>query len=333
MDLQFNMPPLPRSPEPVLDSRQSEPFIFWRYPMKKIRSVITLLTLSLLSVSAALAQENPSGLRIFSKDATGWISRTALTLTLSGNTSYDQTGEAFPAGSQLIATDLVFHTDANNLGLVSGSVQIKSPDGQDLQTLTLRGTFGLNVRRVTDKHSRFEHIEAMLEPVPTFAPVNAPQIALAHLSADIVPEAAGPLPFYRAKLDGVVSLPQPMNTNVTINPDKTKYGLEDTVTVVISNNTDQVITTYDLQSYCSIYRLQRQDGDQWEAVGECLMKRRSFPVHIEAGETKRFVLPEESTNPRDIRKPGVYRLVLGYLVGKDEKGETQQIFSPTFQIN
>jgi hypothetical protein len=52
--------------------------------------------------------------------------------------------------------------------------------------------------------------------------VNAPQIALAHLSADVIPEAASPLPAYRAKLDGVVMLP--VRNPVTIKADKENYS-------------------------------------------------------------------------------------------------------------
>lgn len=207
--------------------------------------------------------------------------------------------------------------------------------------MTLRGTFGLNARREADKNCRLEHLEAILEPVPTFAPVNAPQIAMAHLSADLVPaadlvpEAVGPLPFYRAKLDGVVTLPPPrppMDNGITINLDKTTYRLSDAITVELANNTNQAITTYDLKSYCSIVQLQRQDGKDWEDVGQWLLKRRSFPITIKAGETKRVVL-EERENTRDAKKRGTYRLVLYYLIGAEANGESGRVVSSSFLIN
>ena len=308
--------------------------------MKKFWSSVVLLALiTVLSATVTCAQEKPRGMLVLSKDAIGSLVGTSLTLILRANPNGDQSGEAFPDGSQLVATELNFVTDDSNLGLVSGSVLIKGPDGQGLQTLMLRGTFGLNVRREADRNYRFEHLEALLEPVPTFAPVNAPQIALAHLSADLIPEAVGteapgPLPIYRAKLDGVVTLPLPMNKSITINPDRTTYKTDDAITVVLANNTDQAVTTYDLKSYCSIVRLQRQGGDQWEDVGECQIKRRSFAITIPAGETRRVVLtPDERLNSP--KKPGTYRLVFDYVVGADAEkaNEWLQIVSPAFPIS
>ena len=203
--------------------------------MKHIRSSLLLAAfVGVWCLPAAQAQENQPTMLILSKDAGGRILGASLALTLRANPTCDQTGEAFPDGSQLIATDLTFLTDDNNLGLVYGSVQINGPDGQGLQTMMMRGTFGMNTRRDAEKNCRFEHLEAVLEPVPTFAPVNAPQIAMAHLSADIIPEAAGPLPLYRAKLDGVVTLPKNMNANITINPDKNAYGETESIKVAIA---------------------------------------------------------------------------------------------------
>ena len=295
-----------------------------------ILSVILLAFVSVWCATATRAQENQPTRLILSKDASGNISRTALTLTLRANPTCDQTGVAFPDGSQLIATDLSFITDENNLGLVYGTVQLSAPAGQGLQTMILRGTFGMNTRREAKRDCRFEHLEAMLEPVPTFAPVNAPQIALAHLSADIIPEAAGPLPVYHAKLDGVVTLPQTMNNNVTINPAKNTYDNSEAITVVIANNTNQAVSTYDLKSYCSIVRLQRQGGENWEDIGECLIKRMSFLVTLGAGETQRVVL-----NANELRKPGAYRLVFDYILGTGPETSSAgtQIVSPTFSVN
>jgi hypothetical protein len=74
-----------------------------------------------------------------------------------------------PDGTQLNCEDLNFINDSNSLGVVYGSAQLLTPDGKIFQVLTLRGTFGLNVRRDADKDCRFGHLEALLEPVPTFA--------------------------------------------------------------------------------------------------------------------------------------------------------------------
>jgi hypothetical protein len=306
--------------------------------MKKIGSlVLSLALVTILSATLTCAQEKPPILLVLSKDAIGSLAGGSLTLTLRANTSGDEASEAFPDGSQLVATDLNFVMGDSRLGLVSGSLQIKTPGEQGLQpiqTMTLRGTFGLNVRRDADKGYRIEHLEALLESVPTFAPVNAPQIAMAHLSADLIAEAAAPIPIYRAKLDGVVTLPLTMDKSITINPDKTTYKTNDAITVVLANNTDQAVSTYDLKSYCSIVRLQRQDADQWEDVGECMMKRRSFPITIPAGETRRITLtPDEILGTAN--KPGTYRLVFDYVVGTDadKANDWLQIVSPAFPVN
>jgi hypothetical protein len=128
----------------------------------------------------------------------------------------------------------------------------------------------------------------LLEPVPTFAPPPIPQIALASLSADVIPEAAGPLPVYRAKLDGVVTLPPESGGRVTLSTDKGNYSTADAITAVLTNGLNQPITVFDLKSYCTIVRLQRQEGGSWVNVGECLLRRASLPVTIGTSESRRI---------------------------------------------
>ncbi len=269
---------------------------------------------------------------ILSKDAGGSLLRNRLSFTLRTNPTCDQTAQVLPDGTQLNCEDLNFITDGNSLGLVYGSAQLITPDGKVFQALMLRGTFGLNVRRDADKECRFGHLEAVLEPVPTFAPVNIPQIALAYLSADVIPEAASPLPAYRAKLDGVVTMPT--RNPVTIKADKENYNPKEPIIALISNGAQQAITALDLKSYCTIVRLQRQAGDLWQDVGECLLKRRSFPVTIGAGETARVVLMlDENSNAS--RAPGVYRLVFDYSFGSGNTTATELLtsISSTFRVN
>ncbi len=301
------------------------------------------ISLSLLSVALAFclstsAQAQANNL-ILSKDTGGILTRTALGWTLRANPSCDQAGEAFPDGSRLMSEDLTFATDANGLGTVQGTVQIFAPDGRILQVLTLRGTVGLNARRDADKECRTGHIEAQLEPVPTFAAPTIPQIARATLSADIDPRVAGPLPTYRAKLDGVVTLP-PNPTpgrGVTINPDKNTYGEAETITATIFNGTNQPITAFDLKSYCSIVNLQRQEGEKWATVGECFLKRIAFPTMLGAGETLRVVLqPGENANA--LKMPGQYRLVFEYYLGalttpSTAPSDLLRTTSPTFRVS
>lgn len=73
------------------------------------------------------AHDKAPAMLILSKDAAGTMAGTSLTLTLRANPTCDQTDEAFPAGSQLLATELTFLTEDNRLGIVSGSVQINAP--------------------------------------------------------------------------------------------------------------------------------------------------------------------------------------------------------------
>ena len=281
--------------------------------MKRIGLLLFGIALAFCFATPTQAQTNHL---ILSKDTGGPLTRNALSWTLRANPSCDQTGEAFPDGSRMFSEDLTFATDANGLGTVHGTVQIFAPDGRLLQVLTLRGIVGLNVRREADKECRYQHIEAQLEPVPTFAPPTIPQIALATLSADLDPRVAGPLPTYRAKLEGVVTLPpNPAPSKaVTINPDRNIYGEAEAITAVIFNGTNQPITAFDLQSYCSIVKLQRQEGDTWTTVGECFVRRPTLPTTLGAGETLRVVLqPGENANP--LKTPGQYRLVFEYSLG------------------
>jgi hypothetical protein len=165
--------------------------------------------------------------------------------------------------------------------------------------------------------------------------VNASQIALAHLAADLMPEAAGPLPTFRAKLDGIVTLPIAMrDSSVTINAEKTGYGDNETITALITNDTAQPITTYDLKSYCSIVTVQRQVGPEWENITDCFIKRAVLPTTIAAGETKRVMLePGENANP--LKEAGTYRLLFDYFVGSGASQSSQSIrtSSATFRVN
>lgn len=284
--------------------------------------------------SAPVSAQTPANSLILSKDLGGTLAGKELALTLRANPACDQTGAAFPDETRLLADDLEFVTDRNSLGVVHGTVRFVAPDGQLLQVMTLRGTFGLNARREAGQDCRSGHLEAQLEPVPTFAPPNVPQIALATLSADVIPEAAGPLPAYRAKLDGVVTLPV-SNTaaRVTINPDKSTFGESETITAVITNGLNQAIVAEDMKSYCTIVRLQRQEGSEWTDVGECLMRRRSFAVTIAAGQTVRIpLLPGE--NAATQRQPGNYRLLLDYSIVKgNAPSEAGQAASPSFRVS
>ncbi|MBI1760750.1 MAG: hypothetical protein HYR56_04865 [Acidobacteria bacterium] len=303
--------------------------------MKRIDPSVFSVALAFSLTLCAQAQSNNL---ILSKDTGGPLTRTALGWTLRANPSCDQTGEAFPDGSRLISEDLTFATDANGLGTVQGTVQIFAPDGRILQVMTLRGIVGLNVRRDADKECRSAHIEAQLEPVPTFAAPTIPQIALATLSADLDPRVAGPLPTYRAKLDGVVTLPTVLvpGKGVTLNPDKNNYGEAEAITATIFNGAAQPITAFDLKSYCSIVRLQRQAGEDWRDIGECFLKRMSLPVTIGAGETLRVVLqPGENANP--LKEPGAYRLLFEYFLGTagapaTPSGEMLSTLSPAFRV-
>lgn len=303
--------------------------------MNRIGLLILCVVLALGLATSVHAQANNL---ILSKDTGGPLTRNALDWTLRANPSCDQTGEAFPDGSRLVSEDLSFATDANGLGTVQGTVQIFAPDGRILQVMILRGMVGLNARREADKECRYNHIEAWLEPVPTFAPPTIPQIARATLSADLDPRVAGPLPTYRAKLDGVVTLPpNSPGKAVTINPDKNIYGEAEAITAVIFNSTNQPITAFDLKSYCSIVKLQRQAGGDWADLGDCYLKRMPFPVTIGAGETLRVVLqPGENANP--FKTAGQYRLVFEYYLGAittpaNATSEPLSVASPGFRVS
>ena len=106
--------------------------------MKRHRLSILCLWLALISLAGGkvtYAQDKAPAMLLLSKDAGGTMAGTSLTLTLRANPTCDQTGEAFPDGSQLLATELTFLTEDNRLGIVSGSVQIKAPDGQVLRAI------------------------------------------------------------------------------------------------------------------------------------------------------------------------------------------------------
>lgn len=281
----------------------------------------------------ALAQA-PANSLILAKEANGTMTRTAFGLNLTANPTCDQTSEAFPNNSRLVSENLTFNTDGNGLGTVTGTVLLQGPEGKLYQVLTLRGTYGLNLRRNGKQECRTQHLEALLEPVPTFAPVNQPQIALAHLALDLNPLTAGPLPTFTGTLDGVVTLPATLAQRVTINPDKNGYGQADVITAIIYNGARQAISVQDMKSYCSIVKLQRQEGASWTDLGECFLKRATRTAVIGPGETVRVVLsPGENANP--LKQPGVYRLLLEYTLGSGTSAATEPVSaaSPVFRVS
>lgn len=302
--------------------------------MNGVRFSFWSFVLLALSCCATTPAQTPPSSLVLAKEARGTLTRAAFALNLTANPTCDQTSEAFPNSSRLVSEDLSFNTDANGLGTVHGTVLLQAPEGKLLQVLTLRGTIGLNTRRTGNRECRASHIEALLEPVPTFAPVNAPQIALAHLALDLDPLVAGPLPVFGGTLDGVVTLPATLAQQITINPDKNGYGQAEVITAVIYNGARQAITVNDMKSYCSIVKLQRQDSGSWTDLGECFLKRATRSLVIGPGETVRVVLsPGENANP--LKEPGVYRLLLEYVLGSGNAASSEGLSaaSPSFRVN
>jgi hypothetical protein len=328
---------------------------------RMFRDVWNALSFALLILSLQLGvHAQATDFLILSKDATGPITGVSLSLSLQSNTASDQTQDLIPNGSRLVANGFTMVADGQGLGSFSGSASIVTLDGRLILEGFLHGTVGLNASRGqgVDCHAP-GHLEGLLEGFRLFSAPSATgnsgeetfvekssstaglivptrqQVTISTLifSADEVPEIAGPLPIYRARLDGLIR-PAFLMPRVRIAPDRLEYGESDQITAIITNSSDTPIQIFDGRSYCTIVQLQRQESNQWAQVAGCPLARPSQPVIIGVGETRQVMLPPMTDVPAS-KEAGVYRLALTLTsLNKEGKpvGDTITITSAPFRV-
>ena len=111
------------------------------------------------------------------------------------------------------------------------------------------------------------------------------------------------------------------------------------ITVTVTNRSSSPIATFDHQSLCSIFTIQKQDEDEWENVLECLLKSPTVPVAIPPGDSRSLAFNGGShfLDPGAL-DPGMYRVEFVYKQVEDVKGlfsneiSWQTVYSPLLTI-
>lgn len=300
--------------------------------------IISLREAALAQTSSTSPDAQPTGLLILSKQGSGPILRDSLSLTLASGPGCDQTQSRIPDGSRMISDSFALNVNDSGLGTFYGSVRIVTAKDEILHVGIIRGTVGINDCDPTSTIcaavcNRPWHLEGIYEPAPTFARNPNGEVAIANFKADLDPRVAGPLPIYRARLDGWFAPPPTFAQRIRITPEKSTYLANETIQVSVTNSSESTIQGYDLKSRCSILELQRQEGDRWMTAGQCFLRRAPLPVNIKPGETVQVDL-QPTGNSAPIR-PGVYRIALTFRVLDDDKMLSDYFvaFSPLLRVN
>ncbi len=281
------------------------------------RTIFAVFCGALLAISMRANAQTP-GQMLLSKNISGPITNSSVELTLTTNAECDQTQSFLPDGTRLSSQSFSLNTDSSGVGTFQGTAQLISPDGRTILQGQLRGTVGINPRCSGNSGCRLPgHLEGLFETSPSNferlvvrSTTDQRAVMMLNFSADLNQQSASPLPLYRGRLDGLVpALPASAN-KITIAPDKASYTVNDPVTAIIVNGAEGMIQSYDLKSYCSIVQLQVQNGNQWDDLENCQLKRLAFPVNIVPGQRLDVPLPmNQGIAPP---APGTYRLALTF---------------------
>jgi hypothetical protein len=288
----------------------------------------------------SLAQS--STLLVLSKSANGPIFNASLSLPLYSNNDCDQTQSFIPDGSRLVSESFSLNVNSNGVGTFAGFARIVAPDGRVILQGNLRGTVGINTRCGTDKDCRLPgHMVGLFEGFPSLSARSISrsitelksQVLMINFSADLNRESASPLPIYRTRLDGLVTVPSPVADSIKIAPGKSGYTPTEIITAIIFNGSDKTIRAYDQQSYCTFVQLQIQEGNRWTDVSVCPLNRLPDPTDILPNQKIEIALKPTMQTPGP-NPPGVYRLGLTFKVVENGNpvGESLFVASDPFRI-
>lgn len=308
--------------------------------MKRIFSAVWWFAVTAGAFSAS-GYAQSAGYLSLSKNFSGAITRSSVEVALSPNADCDQTQALIPEGSKLVSQSFTMNADANGVGTFQGLAIVVTPDNRVILQGSLRGTVGVNPRCNAAQGCRLPwHLEGLFETQPgsferlitrSTSAVSVPLMML-NFSADQILESASPVPTYRGRLDGLIPTLPASVAKVTLVTDKPSYTVNDPITAIIINGAEMTIQAYDLKSFCSIIQLQVQNGNQWDDVATCPLKRLSFPVTIAASQ--RMDVPLLSNAAITTPGPGIYRLALTFrfLQNNTPISDSFLAFSQSFTI-
>lgn len=105
---------------------------------------------------------------------------------------------------------------------------------------------------------------------------------------------------------------------VVIEPTRQVYAPSEHIVALIHNGTLQKVRVFDLQSFCSIVKLEFLKNGQWVMVGECLIDRIPIATYIEPKSNVKVPLPPFEVNTPPKWETGKYRLTLTFGFVKDD---------------
>lgn len=103
---------------------------------------------------------------------------------------------------------------------------------------------------------------------------------------------------------------------VLVETDKDRYETGEAIEVYVTNQLDEIITTRDQRSFCSIVALEREaeSGEEWEEVRNCISGAPVRKVILEPG-SRHTVRLEANRAPFGELVSGRYRATLAYSHG------------------
>jgi hypothetical protein len=114
------------------------------------------------------------------------------------------------------------------------------------------------------------------------------------------------------------------NEEVNVATDNKGYDLEKLeIIVTISNNLDSSITTVSMQGFCSILRLEQQEGTAWNDIRNCASKAPIRQVTLRSNSVTIVRLP--ISLPYHSISPGIYRVSLVFAIGNEYWGKEHLI--------
>jgi hypothetical protein len=140
--------------------------------------------------------------------------------------------------------------------------------------------------------------------------------------------------------NGTTPTPSPKPGQVNILLDKTHYGVNDTITVSITNGLATSIYSAQRYTNCTILTLQWKSGASWAVWGRCLAEQTPHLTQVKAQSITPIQLIPGNTGAGVPRKgttlawqPGTYRIVFSYNTIPDEENPQGVVAqSATFTI-
>jgi len=119
-------------------------------------------------------------------------------------------------------------------------------------------------------------------------------------------------------------------SRVLVETNQQEYRQNEAIVVTITNNLDTSITTFDQQAFCSIVRLERQDGTEWREVRNCFSGVPRTEVTLKPGAE---TVVQLSAHLLPALSPGIYRALMIFSLGETFNfGKSFLASSPLFSV-